>query len=178
MGAVTSPEPRDATQSSAPPQQPQHSSQSNRRTAEAPPIPDPSAHTQSKAAARSRPTPARSSAPCSKGTHFDISSQSETQRHTRVGTQDPPRARHASTDSGASTTPKALTTTGPRPRATPARTTHQHTSYSAPASHKPTPQRYSATSPSVASGQAHYAPPLRHSPPLHEQERQRARQLW
>ncbi|KAF2856045.1 14-3-3 protein [Plenodomus tracheiphilus IPT5] len=181
VGGMASPEPQVPTQASGgPPEQamrttlapPQQSSQTSRRAAEAPPMTEPSAQVQSRGATRSRAASASTSAsrPKDSGSN-ENTPRSETQRHTRGGSQGtPPRARHASMESGASTTPRAPQVGGRSP-ATPStvRTTYQP-SGSSP-SHKGTPQLGSATpfsmsaAATLVSEQARYSPSLRRSPP-------------
>lgn len=149
----------------------QQSPQTSRRMAEAPPMTDPSAQTQTRGATRSRAASASTSAPRSKESSSNENTpRADSQRHTRGGSQGtPPRARHASVESRASTTPRAPP--GGRSPATPStvRTTYQPTGSSP--SQKGTPQLDNATpfsmsaAATLVSEQARYSPGLRRSPP-------------
>ncbi|KAF1830274.1 14-3-3 protein [Decorospora gaudefroyi] len=183
VGGMASPEPtvqgtapaggRPEQTSRTAPSSAQRSPQSSRRVTEGPPITDPHVQVPPTGAVRSRANTGSKSAPRQKeSTSHENTPRSPPQRRTEGGSRDTtPRARHASVESGASTTPRAPQGPGARSPATPStvRTAHQTSgsggsSKGTPVAGSSTPLTQSAAA-TLASDTMRHSPTLRRSPP-------------
>ncbi|KAF1941822.1 14-3-3 protein [Clathrospora elynae] len=143
----------------------QRSPQSSRRTAEGPPIVDPSAQLQSAGAVRSRANSGSKTVPRQKeNSGHERTPKSETQRYAGGASRDTaPRAKHASLESDASTTPRSTVRTAHRPSGS---------SKGTPTIGNSTPITQSAAATLASDTMRHSptmrnSPTLRRSPPLH-----------
>ncbi len=156
---------------------PQQSPQNNRRAAERPPISDAAVQspTRSAGAARSRSSSTSKTTPRAReGNSHENTPQSGTQRVSGNGSRDTtPRARHVSTGSGASTTPRAAPqAVSSRSPATPStvRTSHKTSGSNGSNNGAPVSGLFTPILPSPAVTSALEAvrnsPTLRRSPPM------------